>query len=706
MPDGLGYESLLEEAMQGGYVICNVAVLMMIGVAGAGKTSFLQLVLNRPPLTKRRSTPLAKCAIRAVSISRAAVSEGGIVWKPVTHKMLLEMLGDGIAGDVAFSLDEPLVTSIPKPMPIQQVSDDPIHMGSEVTTGTVESGVQQPSVKVESLATPSRPSYQKFSEAKPIQQLIVYMKKVKRSGKVFEREWVYIIDSGGQPQFIDLIPSWVRNISGAAVFVKLDEKLSSQPQIAYYSEKGELQGSPYASSLTHMQTIQNCLQVIQSRRTVSGDVECPGLFFIGTHRDREHLCMESRGSKNKQLLDTLLPHETLEPHLSYYQVSKPEQLIYPVNAKKPKPEDYKVVEEFREHVMKKCKKVRMKIPLRWFILEQQIQQLAKERGSAVLSLEDCQKVAGDLEMDKPRLLAAINYFVRLNLFQYLPDVLPKVVFTTSQVLLDKMSEVIELYHRLHGKFSKLAKLKHSGKDKVLVDFRDHGIVSVEFLKQFPKHYVDGLFTSSDFLLVLINKLVFARGDGGIYFMPCATLDLPLEKVSEHRLTDSSSPVTPVLFYYPGGLFPGSIFNGLVAFLQNRSSWKVATKDGRPICLHKNCVKLKNTEHTVIVTLIYSFKYMEVHAQIPKDLCSEVVEVIVDGLAEAAGVQSYENLEPNLGFLCSCKSGSNLSHLATFNPKNLCRLSCSMNDEYIDELSPSQLVWLQPFTRPSDTVTGT
>ena len=713
IPEKIGYQSLLEEAMQSGYVLCNVAVIMMIGVAGAGKTSFLQLVLNQPPLTKRRSTPLAKCAIRAVSISRAAVSEGGVVWKAVTPKILLEMLGDGIAGDVAFLLEEPLVTSVTKPIPIQQISDDPTQVESDVTAGVVDSSVSQPVAQhpaikaVESLATPSRPSYQKLSGAKPIQQLIVYMKKVKRSGKVFEREWVYIIDSGGQPQFIDLIPSYVRNVSGAAIFVKLDEEFGSRPKIAYYSREGKLCGIPYMSSLTHMQTIQNCLQVMQSRRTVSGEVECPKLFFIGTHRDREHLCKENRESKNKQLLDMLLPRESLKPHLSYYSMSNQDQLIYPVNAKRPKPEDYKVVEEFREHVMRKCKKLEMKIPLRWFILEQQIQQLAEERGSAVLSLEDCRKVASDLEMDESRLLAAINYFVRLNLFQYLPDVLPKVVFTTCQVLLDKVSELIELIHRIRGKVGKLAKLVHFGKDEDLVKFKDHGIVSVEFLQNFPKHYVEGLFTSKELLQVLINQLVFAQGDEGVYFMPCATLDLPLEKVSEHRLTDSSSPVSPVLFYYPGGLFPGSIFNGLVAFLQNRSSWKVATKDGKPSCVYKNCVKFKHTEHAVIIALIYSFNYMEVHAQIPQDLCLEFVEVIFEGLSEAARVQNYTNLQADLGFFCSCKSSSHSLHLATFNPKSPFKLSCSVNDEYIGKITEPKQAWLNELNMDSfTTLTGT
>ena len=699
--------------MQGGYVECNVAVILMIGIAGAGKTSFLQLVLNRPPLKTRKSTPLAKCAIRAVSISRAAVSEEGTVWKEVTPGGLLEMVGDSITDKDTISKALPVESSPVKSMPTHQSAEQPQphHIESSSTTSscsaeriTAQVAAKQPLelLPSQSLTSVSKLSYEKLSHVKSVQHLIMYMKK-SRSGKIFERNWVYVADCGGQPQFIDLIPSYIRNVSGAAIFVKLNEELGSQPEIAYYSAEGKLCGKPYLSSLTHMQTIQNCLQVMQSRRTVSGEVECPHLFFIGTHRDHERSCKESLESKNKQLLEMLLPHESVSKHLSYYCLSKPEQLLYPVNAKKPKPKDREVAREFREDVMKKCRKVKMRIPLRWFILEQQLQHTAQERNSAVLSLEDCQKVASDLEMDRPRLLAAIDYLDRLNLFKYLPEVLPNVVFTTSQVLLDKVSDLVELSHCLRGESGKLTKSVHHVSDEDLVRFRDHGVVNVELLNQFPKHYVKGLFTSDELIIVLTNQLVFARNGEGVYFMPCVLLDLLLWKLSDHRLDPSSALVSPLLIYYLGGLFPASIFNSLVAFLQNRSPWKVAIKQCQPACLYKNCVKFTHLKCPVTLTLIYSFDYMEVHAQIPedqksegqipKDLCSELLKVIIDGLLEAAEVQNYTNLEPNFGFFCSCEASRRSPHLASFNPDNPSWLCCSKDDSCFKKVMESQQVWL-------------
>ena len=697
--------------MQGGYVECNVAVILLVGVAGAGKTSFLQLVLDRPPLKTRKSTPLAKCAIRAVSISRAAVSGEGTVWNEVTPGVLLEMVGNSVSDSDTHPIDLSMESSPLKTMATaQQLQPRPQspHIESNYTTSSIKEVTTQvggkqssESLHTQSLTTASNLlSYKRLSQVKPVRQLIMYLKKSNRSGKVFEREWVYVADCGGQPQFIDLIPSYIRNVSGAAIFVKLNEELGSQPEIAYYSEEGKLCGQPYLSSLTHMQTIQNCLQVMQSRRTVSGEVECPQLFFIGTHRDHERSCKESMESKNAQLLEMLRPHETVNKHLSYYRLSKPEQLLYPVNAKKPKPKDREVAREFREDVMKKCKKVKMKIPLRWFILEQQLQHVAQERNSAILSLEDCQEVAYDLEMDQPRLLAAIDYLDRLNLFKYLPELLPNVVFTTSQVLLDKVSDLVELSHCLRGKSGKLTKPTYNISDEDLVRFRDFGIVNVELLNEFPKHYVEGLFTSNELILVLINQLVFAQNGEDVFFMPCVLLDLLLQKLSEYRLDPSSALVSPLLVYYLDGLFPASIFNSLIAFFQNRSSWKVAMKQGQPSCLYKNCVKFIHPKHPVTLTLIYSFDFMEVHAQLPDDqtfnsqtLASELLDILISGLLEAAEVQNYTNLQPNFGFFCSCDSSSQSPHLASFNPDNPNWLSCSKDDSHFRKVTESQQIWL-------------
>eukprot|EP00731_Ephydatia_muelleri_P035081 Em0095g11a len=83
-------------------------------------------------------------------------------------------------------------------------------------------------------------------------------------------------------------------------------------------------------------------------------------------------------------------------------------------------------------------------------------------------------------------------------------ILPQTVFCDPQVVLTKVTELVEYHH----------KLLHSPNEGVaaesdLVTFRDHGLLSVELLSKFPKHYTEELVTLVDmfsYILLHINEM--------------------------------------------------------------------------------------------------------------------------------------------------------------------------------------------------------
>ena len=696
---------LFEEAMQSGYVLCNLVILLLIGVAGSGKTCFSQLVLDMPPPAVRESTPLAQAAIRAVSTSRVSVSYKGTVWKTVSPTELLNMLADGIKGKAIFHFLTPLPT--PPQISLPDRSEGAFTKLINMLRRPKEACNPQPE---NLLATKTRPSSEKLAKSSLVRNVISHMSKAEpTTNQVFSENWVYLTDSGGQPQFHELIPTFMHHVSGAALFVKLNEDLSSHPTIGYYAKGGKLCGTTYSSSLTHEQTIKNCLQMMQSRLNISGDNDCPALFFIGTHKDLESASSESIESKDGQILDILKSLKGLKEHVVFNRVAKPKRLMYVVNARNPDDEDHCTIAEFRQAVMKGCKKIELKIPLSWFILEQQLQELAQKKLQLVLSFEECLKVACDLEMDKARLLAALDYFVRLNLFKFFPKVLPDVVFTTSQVLLDKISELVAYSHYISGEpgTEPSSSAAQSENDINSLRFGDHAIVNATFLKRFDAHYryTDNLFTPLELLDVLSNQLVFAPLTGEDFFMPCVLPQLSLEKVSSYRLP-SSSPVAPVLIYYTGGLFSTGLFSALVAFLQDRSPWKVAEKHGEPICLFKNCVMFRHTDFPITLTLIYSFEFIEIHIQVRQGFSPEpytcVRTTLLLGLDRAARIQGCNNLFPKIGFFCPC--GNKSSHLATVSDDGKWWF-CSIDDTCSGTLAEEHIIWLSDYCEGSSTTHG-
>ena len=113
-------------------------------------------------------------------------------------------------------------------------------------------------------------------------------------------------------------------------------------------------------------------------------------------------------------------------------------------------------------------------------------------------------------------------------------------------------------------------------------FRDEGIITVEFLKEFPKHYGD-VFTPSDLLKLLSELLIIAHLAGSEYFMPSLLYKLQRDELDHYHCGLTSFP-SPLVVHYPGGWLPSGIFTSLIADLQNICSWKLILKKIRQTSL--------------------------------------------------------------------------------------------------------------------------
>ena len=699
--------------MQKGYVVLQTTVLLLIGVAGAGKTTFCHLLFNEPPPKVRKSTPIARSSIRAVSLTKACVEteQEEIIWERVTAKMLNSLIGDGIKTlQIHGSHLQSIILTDVDELKMQQKTSALVKQSSRYSMKDISKApssddtrdIQEPE-KNETIAqttvargnsNPMKSDVNQLFEMEHIKELLEVTASAEGSGEIFKRKWLYVIDTGGQPQFHELLPTFVRHASAAAFFVKLNEKLSSYPMIEYYDEEGERCGKPYKSSSNHLQTLQNCLQAMQSRHRLSTTAQCPKLFFVGTHYDKESMT-ERLKSKNDQLLSMLCQHDIFCDNLVYHSLGKQDQLLYPVNAKKPGRKDKKIIADFREKIMSQCEAQEYKIPIVWFVLEQLLQDLSKD---GVISFDECLEVARHLGMDEEQLLAALEYLAKLNIFEYYSTVLPKVVFTTSQVLLNKITELVEYSHVLRDHSSKKINIDISD-----VKFRDYGIINADMLKRekFSSHYITDLFEAENLLELWVELLVVAKGKDGTFVVPAVLSELSLKQLSEHRLTIDSSDMIPIAIHYPGGLFPSGIFSSLISYLQNKTlDCTISMKDGKPACLFKNCVKFSVSKTvTANVTLIYCHEWIELHATIlskDKKKCCLLRDEILKALKHAEEIQQYSDCVSEIAFFCPCKTRNpSLLHLALpITPDNEV-MRCRHNDAKYSDLTDRHTLWLEP-----------
>ena len=514
--------------MTKGHIESALALLILVGVMGSGKSEFKRLVLGLPVPEFSPSTPLAESSVRSMSICQVAVDgQGPAVWRIVKPADMMDIVAEACQNiQLGFTShatsDEVSVRSPVKLEPAQQHPQRSISQQVSQSEQEFHEEEQHMELKSED-SSPTTAFSRNFLDAlKGInlsQDVMQKMSKFSRGIKLMDINFFYILDSGGQPPFREMLPHFIQKSSAFVLMQKLNERLDFKPPIKY-REEGKEDSAQYTSQLTNEQILHQYFQAVQSHDS--------RVFVIGTHRDLEHDCKtESRETKNQRLLDAF--RKVLGNRIVVFRPGKPDQLIYPVDSRGRKPEDEATALAFREAVMKLCLGEKVKIPLPWFMLEQLLRQLTEKMKEKVLSIEECYKVAHNVFlMPRNACKAAIEFLGKLNILFYRPSVLPRVVFCDAQVILDKITELVRCSHELKSNTTQsLPQNRQSGE---WLDFRDFAQIDSTILGEFPSHYRDGLFTIPEFLELLEDLLIAGRLANGKHFMPSILPDLALEKI--------------------------------------------------------------------------------------------------------------------------------------------------------------------------------
>ena len=649
-------KSLLDEALKHGSVECQTVVCLLVGVAGAGKTHTQHLLLRKEPPKSRNSTPVAVKPVRAVLVS---ANSGQLQEVSIDHldKILAATVATGVSlkkktlSCVCFGNDSQTTSkgiSQPPPSSRQEVDKKPVatsHSFCYCCSTPLDSDSKQ-LLETTKLSL-DRTAHQIATTSGP-QQLL-------------NGDWIYLIDSGGQIEFLEVLPAFLRHTSVCLFVANLSEELSSRPKIEYF-EGGQPVGKPTLCPFTNEQMLMRCVQTIQSQRTIQEGSTNQGqrskLAMIGTHRDLEDQCSEKREEKNQNLHSKLSP--VFGQNLIFYG-QKMKELIFPVNAKTPDAEDHEVAKELTKEILKVASSLQPReTPISWFEFEKHIHKL----GRKLLHWKECLQLAKMLHLSKKHLDAALDHLANFGVIHYYPHLLPDVVFVDPQFLLDKISELVKYHYKLRCDPD-----PHTATQGELQKFRNEGCITLKLLKQFPEQYTD-FFTPADFLKLMNDRLIAAHLiSDNEYFMPCLLRTMEPEEVDQYRVT--ASGVAALAIHFSCGLVPHGVFCSLVAFLQssqNSSPWSLypcPNDPTEPMCLTRNCIKFQLPEGAPgSLTLIDTFSHFEVHVNARHDICVHscplIWQTLVEGIQKAAETLKYQ-LVPKQAFLC--KHGNTQPHLA-------------------------------------------
>ena len=665
--------------------------MLVTGAAGSGKTTLKHRLFGEDPPSLRSSTALAEAAIRAISREIVGTSVTG--WFRVTYEELMAMLGGALKAGVPMETSpsgvETGVTAHKEPTKVYTT-----HETKQPKIATAPGPVStspDPSTEATAAPLPVPTSNVSAQVSSSKQELVQLVEKSKGSKRFLELQWIHFIDSGGQPQFHEVLPAFIRNTTATIFVMKLSEGLDEHPMIEYFDKNGELCGKSYPHALSNEQMLQCCVRTIHSRPS-TGEGKHSKTLVVGTHRDLESACSETRVQKNRKLVNLLMP--ILQDELVLYSPRLQDtEVIFPINTQTPTEQDHQVCALIRKQVEdKKCAPPPYKIPIGWFLLEQDIIKASK---GGVISKKECIGIASLLNIDAEALTAALKYFDDLNIFLYYPSVLSELVFSEPQILLNKVTELVHFSYSLRSDRPPLAV---EGK---WLQFRDKGVITVDMFQdeRFSTHYIPDLFTSADLIKLFKYLLIIAPLSSTEYFMPSLLQMISPEGVGKllppPSFATSSSSAATLLVHFPAGCARNGVFCALVVYLLSKYHWEFA--QGTSECVSRSCVCFQLPDTPVSIALVDCFSFFKVSVEAPKPMypkvCPKIREAIFSGVEAAATALKYNNSKPKPAFLCGKCSSESPPHAATpFTDDEHCYLKCTKSTNY-GLLKRQHAVWL-------------
>ena len=718
----------LTRALKEGSVKVETSVLTMHGAPGTGKSSLQDLLLDRPPLPVRHSTSLAKNPVRTMAGEKVLVSSMGKAtsssnssssssWVSVGPDTLMDILAKTVR---SINDNPPSPNPLPSPphhpSPASPAPPDmakPRRIGRKfrfvdwikkvsASTPLHESGSPATTeVPKRSTVETVEPEAQLDSSVTARHLLNLLTSTAAKSDPQFNVHWIYIIDSGGQPQFQDILPLFVRNNTVNIITFRLSQKLDDKPQFECVHH-GKHLCQPADLQLTNLELIESLLRSLCIFQQVPTDMSNPDgarFMIVGTFADKADECPgETLEDKNRRLVEALEAYENVRVD---YNPAKGE-IIVAVNAVVEEERD-KEAARLRDIITRALKETgtpAKEVPLRWFVLELDISRIAVEQDKFVLLLSECVEAGRKLGMSEWEVKQALLYFNSIALYLYFPDVLPFLVFVNPQPLLNKLTELIVISFA-----DRLDLVPVPGISRA--DYRrlkEQGIFSLALLHRLPTGFIRGVFEEEEFVRLLEHLLIVApirmEGKEVEYFLPCILPRRSLTNDQKHNFISKSDSwvITWETKPIPQGLFPAVVVHLLTR--QEAPFFKHPLhKTEQFPCQLRNAVRLSCTTLGGAILIVDSHRWLEIYYSGEPSMCPSVRKAVIDAILLAGERLHYADLLVSMqeGFLCYlCRESDHHPHpcFAHVLPNNKMQATCSIDEAINAAVSDMRKrVWL-------------
>ena len=563
-----------------------------------------------------------------------------------------------------------------------------------------------------------------------MQSMVSKVKAPKSSSSQEILELVHMIDTGGQPEMLENLPSLIHHCHLIVLVLNLMFGLDEHPSIDYH-EEGEAYKRALPSQFSNRQIMQKLASTLQAKRFYQQKTfqkeqmqakhcssPCFRLLVVATHRD----CVPEGELETKieafdqALRDVLLPANDKE--LIFFS-SK--QIPFVLNLKDPDKEDQTRLDLIRSEVSEGKVGEVVKTPGSFLVFEQVLSEFAsKTIKRDIVSLKECQVIGEKLNMKPEEVEAALIFFHRQFTLLYFRHILPNLVFTKPQTPLECINAVVRFSYKVEsGEVRSIP-------GNFISSLRD-GIISGEILshEKLTQCFIPGLYEPHDAIDLLCHTLTLAPLSHEVQSTPdsshpaTSTLPPPMKREKREYLMmclqkpipDNDLPqhlpphpeIAPLVVQFTKNCVPLSCFSRTISCLLAMYDWKLSRDDkGSPQCLAHNVVSLYTPQTPGQVVLADIVHSLQVHIKTnggikPKSfpgICFHVKETILAAIKHVFELLNLAGIEASSAFVCPCLGVPHSHTASAYLFQSQWLLRCSVTGNSAGAAENKHRVWLE------------
>ena len=670
---------------------------VITGLMGSGKTTLLYHLFGEPPPDLYTSTGVAEQSFRGLLHHTLHLSAR--TWQRLSHKDIRELLAPLIRAGMRKAAVDYLASRLMHDL-------NPTATTSVPTNPAPSSTASVPSKTGASLSPTKSPPLP-WTKSPSCQEMIPLVQPRASAGPIvpdnLKLEMAHMIDTGGQPELMEVMPCLIHNADLAIALLNLEYSLSEHQQVDYH-EKGEGYKRKIPSRLSSRDIILKLTSTLHGKKSLHEPFH---LLIVATHRDCVEGDLEARvETLNRELRSLLLP--AFKNELLLFE--KPNKIAFVLDLKNPDDSDKTSLELIRREVGVPCLGKTFETPISFFVFEQDLLLFAESEAKRdILSLDECKTVGARLKMSQEMVMAALVLFHRQNTFLYFHHVLPNHVFIKPQVPLDIVNSIVAFSYK-----------KLQGVPATLVSQLENGIVTEELLgyDQISPHFQTGVYEVQDAIRLFCHTLTIAPlhheedaarpvpNSEREYLMMCLKPSIPDQEL--HRHIPTSSDTVPLVIRFRSGCVPLGCFGSTISCLLSKYRWEVVRgEDGTPNCLAHNIASLHDPQLLVNVLLVDFTQYLELHVscnlgihRLPPNTCSLVLTTVLGAIEKVFEIMRLggDKMGISPAVICPCTKVKE-KHFARFTRRGSeYFLLCLQN---IFEPDEKQMLWMGNETANSE-----